>query len=76
MATFIELTDGKHSQKILVNLEEVTFIEVSDNKKSKMTIIHFTSSVYATDRIIEVIEDYETVKGFIINARLAVEEKN
>lgn len=75
MANFIELTESKHAQKILVNLEEVTFVEVSEHKKGKTTIIHFTSSIYATDRIIEVTEDYETIKDFIIKAKIWVEER-
>jgi len=76
MASFIELTESQHSKKILLNLEEVTFIQVSEKKKGKTTIIHFTSSTYNADRSVGVIEDYDTVKGFIIKAKLLVEEEN
>ena len=76
MASFIELTDSKHSRKFLLNLEEVTFIQSAENSKSKTTVIHFTSSTYNADRSIEVIEGYDTVKGFVIKAKLLVEEEN
>jgi len=73
MASFIELTERQHSKKILVNLEEVTFIHMSEEKKGKTTTIHFTSSTYSADRSIGVIEDYDTVKDFVIKARMLVE---
>jgi len=74
MASFIELTGSQHSKKILINLEEITFIEVSEEKKSKTTVIHFTSSTYNADRSVAVIEDYDTVKGFVIKAKLLNEK--
>ena len=70
------MTESQHSKKILLNLEEVTFIQVSEKKEGKTTFIHFTSSTYNADRSIEVIEGYDTVKGFVIKAKLLVEERN
>ena len=72
MASFIELTGHQHSKKILLNLEEVTFIHVSEKKDEKTTMIHLTSSTYGADRSVGVIEDYDTVKGFVIKAKLLV----
>jgi hypothetical protein len=74
MASFIELTGSETSQKILVNLEEVTFIQVSEKKKGKSTILHLTSSVYGADRCIAVAEDYEAIKSFVVKAKLLVGE--
>jgi hypothetical protein len=76
MASFIELTESQQSKKILVNLEEVTFIQVFEKKKGKTTMIHFTSSTYNADRSIGVIEDYDTVKDFVVKARLLVKDEN
>ena len=76
MASFIEVTESQYSQKILLNLEEVTFIQVSEKKQDKTTIIHFTSSTYNADRSVGVIEDYDTVKGFVIKAKLLVKDEN
>jgi hypothetical protein len=74
MASFIELTESQHAQKILLNLEEVTFIQVIEKKKDKSTVIHFTSSVYAEDRTVRVNEDYDTLKNLIIKANLWVKD--
>lgn len=74
MAYFIELTESEHAKKILVNLEKVTFIQPSEKKESNATTIHLTSSTYSTDRTVTVTEDYGTVKGFVIKAKLAAEE--
>ena len=65
MANFIELTGNHDSRKILLNLKEITFIQPSENNRGKTTIIHFTSSTYAADRTVEVVEDYDTIKCFI-----------
>ncbi|MEP6628105.1 MAG: hypothetical protein ABJA32_08990 [Ginsengibacter sp.] len=74
MASFFELTGSEHSKKFLVNLEEITFIQVSEKNKGKTTIIHFTSSTFGADRSIGVMEDYDTVKGFVVKAGLLVED--
>jgi len=63
MTSFIELTNSRDSRKILLNLKEVTFIQRAEKKET--TIIHFTSSTYAADRIVEVMEDYDTVKDIV-----------
>ena len=74
MAKFIELTDSHYAQKFLVNLEEVTFIQSVEKKEGKSAILHFTSSTYAADRTVEVMEDYNRLKGLVVKAEALMEE--
>jgi len=72
MASFVELTGSQHSKKILLNLAEVTFIHASEKGEGETTVIHLTSSTYGADRSVGVIEDYDTVKSYVIKAKLLV----
>jgi hypothetical protein len=74
MAKFIELTESQNAQRFLVNLEEVTFIQSVEKKEGKRAILHFTSSTYAADRTVEVMEDYNQLKNFVMKAEVLMEE--
>ena len=76
MAIFAELTDSSYSRKVLVNLEEITYVEVVENIERKMTVIHFTSSIWQADRTVGVNEDYDSVKDLLIKARLVLMDTN